>query len=40
MKIRHLLVIAVVLVVVLFGAHIYMSHGGVNGLKQGLGFGG
>jgi hypothetical protein len=40
MKLKHWVFIGLALIGVLYIAHNYMSHGGVNGVKSGLGFGG
>lgn len=40
MKIRHLLGLVLIIIAVLFLWHNYRSHGGVMGVKQGIGFGG
>jgi hypothetical protein len=39
-KLKHWLVIALVLVGALFVGHLIMSHGGIAGFKQGIGLGG
>lgn len=40
MKVKHWIFVILVIVAVLFLAHNYMSHGGVAGIKNGLGVGG
>lgn len=37
MKVRHWIFVGLALVGVVFLVHNYMSHGGVSGVKQGLG---
>lgn len=37
MKFRHLVVIALIAIALLYIWHIYSSHGGVSGFKNGLG---
>lgn len=40
MKVKHWVILSVLLVGALFLLHNFQSHGGVGGVKQGLGFGG
>lgn len=40
MKVKHWIVLGVLLIGGLFILHNYQSHGGVTGIKSGLGFGG
>jgi hypothetical protein len=40
MKWKHILFIGLALVGVLYVVHNYQMHGGVSGIKSGLGFGG
>lgn len=40
MKLKHLVFLALVIIAVLFILHNYQSHGGVSGIKQGIGLGG
>lgn len=40
MKLKHWVFIGLVAVGALYLAHNYMSHGGVQGVKQGIGLGG
>ncbi len=39
MKLKHWVFVAIALVGAAFLAHNYMSHGGVSGIKQGIGLG-
>ena len=40
MKLKHWVIVGLVLVGGLYLFHNYIGHGGVNGVKSGLGFGG
>jgi len=40
MKLRHWVFLILIVIAVLFLFHNYTSHGGVMGIKQGIGFGG
>ena len=40
MKVKHWIVLGVLLIGALFILHNFQSHGGVSGVKHGLGFGG
>lgn len=40
MKVKHWVYVGLGVVGALFVLHLWMSHGGVEGLKQGTGFGG
>jgi hypothetical protein len=37
MRFRHLVIIALIIIALLYIWHIYSSHGGVSGFKNGLG---
>jgi hypothetical protein len=37
MKFRHWIIIALIIIALLYIWHIYSSHGGVSGFKNGLG---